>query len=268
MIICSVEIYSRIRHLHPPSAHMLGLFSTDLPSLLLDGRYRSTVATPHAYSPGLLVIRASSGAGAPASTEAWLTPSLIIAICALTFTVLSFWWLNARRGRLKSFEPHTFAAYITPDKVRLRLPFVLHNTGAVPIVVQNLRIRFSTEQYATPLPWVATRDQIKPDNGERHAFPAVFSVGGRTADQIFVEFGAPSLGFTLEASDYPVQIEAKLGHWKEWQFIVGFTFRAWHINDPTRFITYENTPASLTEEQHARVEMALRAAQADQKPNT
>jgi hypothetical protein len=90
------------------------------------------------------------------STAAWLTSAAVVAICALIFTVASFWWLNARRGRLKTFEPHTFAAAITPQIVRLRLPLVLYNTGAIPIVVQNLRVSFQSEQNSVPLPWVTT----------------------------------------------------------------------------------------------------------------
>jgi hypothetical protein len=205
-----------------------------------------------------------------ASTETLLPPSLVVAICALIFTVISFWWLNARRGRLKSFEPHTFSATITPEMTRLRLPLVLHNTGAVPIVVQNLRIRFSTEPspVGTSVPWVATRSQIKPDNEDGHAFPAVFSVAGRTAQQIFAEFGTPSLGFILETRDYPVQVEAKLGHIKDWQFLVGFTLRAWRISHPTSYITYENAPGKITEDQRARVEVALQAAQPEQKKSS
>jgi hypothetical protein len=205
-----------------------------------------------------------------ASTDTWLTPGLIVAICALIFTVASFWWLNARQGRLKSFEPHTFAATITLNMIRLRLPLVFHNTGAVPIIVQNLRIRFSTEPapIGTTLPWVATRSQIKPDSDDGHAFPAVFSVAGRTAQQIFVEFGASSFGFVLGADDYPVQIEAKLGHSKDWQFLVGFVFRAWHISDPTSYITYENTPSMITEDQRAKVRIVLRDAQLGQEESS
>lgn len=173
----------------------------------------------------------------------WITSAAIVATCALLFTVASFWWLHARRGCLESYQPHTFAAAITPQLVRLRLPLVLYNTGAVPIVVQDLRLRFSGELSSVqPLPWVTSRSQIKPASDEGHAFPAVFSVAGRSAHQIFAEFGAPSLGFTLQARDYPVQIEAKLGHKKEWQPILKFKFQAGRIAEPSAYITYGNAP--------------------------
>lgn len=176
-----------------------------------------------------------------ANTSAWLTSAAVVAVCALLFTVASFWWLNARRGRLTSFEPHTFAAAITREQVRLRLPLVLYNTGAIPIVTQSLRLRFLGEpDSAQPLPWVGSRSQIKPEPDDGYAFPAAFSVAGRTAHQIFVEFGTRSLGFTLEARDYPVRIEVKLGHKKEWQPLLTFSLQAGQITEPGFYITYEN----------------------------
>jgi hypothetical protein len=51
---------------------------------------------------------------------------------------------NARRGNLQSYEPHTFAAAITPQLVRIRLPLVIYNTGTEPIVIQNLRLQTKT----------------------------------------------------------------------------------------------------------------------------
>ncbi|MCA1606809.1 MAG: hypothetical protein LC775_15380 [Acidobacteria bacterium] len=168
-------------------------------------------------------------------------------------------WLHARRGRLESYEPHTYAAAITQEKIRLRFPLVLYNTGAIPIVVQNLRLRFPEElASAQLLPWVVSWPQIKPDKDDQYSFRAVFSVAGRTAHQMFPEFGASSLGFTLEARDYPALIEAKLGHKKEWRPLLKFTFRAGHIVDPSHFITYDNTPGNLSEEHRQRAEVALR----------
>src|SRR6266496_3174530 len=68
--------------------------------------------------------------------------SIAVASLALVFTIGSFWWLNARQGRLKSFEPQSFAACRTPDILRLRFPLVFYNTGAKPIVVQDMRLSF------------------------------------------------------------------------------------------------------------------------------
>jgi hypothetical protein len=119
--------------------------------------------------------------------------SLLIACMALAFTVGSFWWLHTRQGSLKSFEPHTFAAAATPQQSRVRLPLVLYNTGAKPIVVQDMRLRFPEDQ-SPILPWAATRSQLMPVPGDGPALPAVFSILGRTAQQMFVEFGGSFAG--------------------------------------------------------------------------
>ena len=199
--------------------------------------------------------------GATSSAANW-TPAIFVAGCALLFTVASFWWLNVRRGRLKSFEPHSFAAYIDVNRFRIRFPFVFHNTGAVPIVVQNLRLKFLDESSAPSQPWVATRSHIKPESDDGHAFPAVFSVPGRTAVQSFQEFGAPSLGFILGAKDYRVRLEAKLGHKKKWCRIIDFTVRAWRIEHPENFITYENTPGSVPDNAQRERQIRLEDTQA------
>src|SRR6266487_3495961 len=103
--------------------------------------------------------------------------SIAVASLALLFTVGSFWWLNARQGRLKSFEPHSFAACRTPDRLRLRFPLVLYNTGAKPIVVQDMQLSFPEEpRWKLPLPWITTRSQLNPTSDEGYDFLAVFSL--------------------------------------------------------------------------------------------
>ena len=157
----------------------------------------------------------------------WPSASVLIACLALAFTIASFWWINARQGQLKSFEPHTFAAVLRQhDLVTLLLfPLVLHNTGAKPIVVQVMRLSFPKESRSDlPLPWRARRSHIKPGGkDDSHEFPAVFSIPGRTAHQMFIEFGGPFPGVIPTARDYQALIEVKLGHRKKWKRLLRFT---------------------------------------------
>ncbi|SRR6266487_917776 len=185
--------------------------------------------------------------------------SIAVASLALVFTIGSFWWLNARQGRLKSFEPQSFAACRTPDILRLRFPLVFYNTGAKPIVVQDMRLSFPKEsRWKSLLPWTTTRSQLKPASDDKHAFPAVFSLPGRTAQQMFVEFGGVFPEITPLARDYRVQIEVKVGHRKKWKQFITFTFRGAHITDPDRYIAYSNSPHDLTEETIKKSEGALK----------
>lgn len=164
-----------------------------------------------------------------------MTSAVAVATCALLFTVASFWWLNAHRGRLKSYEPHSFAASLS-GPVRIRLPLVLYNTGAVPIVVQGLRLNLDGQ---TQLAWVTTRSQLKPASNDNHQFAAVFHVPGRTAQQVFAEFGESG---PVEAKDFEVCVEAKLGHRKTWVPVVSFTLRAGQAGGDRPYITYSNDP--------------------------
>jgi hypothetical protein len=167
--------------------------------------------------------------------------SFFIACLALMFTIGSFWWLNARQGRLLTFEPHSFAAAATSDRSRLRLPLVFYNTGAKPIIVQNLRLWILGSE-PTLLAWIATRSQLMPDPGDLADLQGVFSIPGRTAQQKFMEFGGiPARD--MPAHDCQVQIDVKLGHRNQWDPLIIFTLWATRITDPRHYITYPNLPS-------------------------
>jgi hypothetical protein len=185
----------------------------------------------------------------------WL--SLLIACLALLFTVGSFWWLNARQGRLKSFEPHTFAA-ARAHILRLRFPLVLYNSGPKPIVIQDLRLSFPDEpQWNIPLPWTSTRSRLRPESDDQLALPAVFSLLGRTAQQMFIEFGGDFPEVTPLGRDYQVQVEVKVGHRQKWQRLIAFPLRGAHITSPQQYLAYSNRAHDLTEETISQSKAAL-----------
>jgi hypothetical protein len=68
--------------------------------------------------------------------------SVAIAVLALLFAVASFWWLNARRGRVVGAVPHAYGMAAAAQVFLLRLPLALYNTGARAIVVRDLRCWF------------------------------------------------------------------------------------------------------------------------------
>lgn len=181
-----------------------------------------------------------------------------MSVCALIFTVASFWWINARQGHLKSWEPHSFAAIVHCSMARLRLPLVLHNTGAKPIVVQDLRLTFPDEPAShLPLLWISSPSRLQPGPEDEPKLPAGFAVAGREAQQLLVEFEAPFSGFVPEPRDYKVQLQAKVGHRKGWRSLVTFTLRAANIIDPDRYTVYSNAPLELTKEDRQKADAAL-----------
>ena len=141
--------------------------------------------------------------------------ALTVSIIALVFTIASFWWINARRGKLKSFEPLSFAALIRSKDSIFRLPLILYNTGAKAIVIQNFRMSFPNEKdIISPFVWRTTRSALQPHANEETNLPAGFSVPGRTAQQVFLEVGGIFPNSAPEPRAYDVTIEAKLGHRK------------------------------------------------------
>ncbi|MCX4515318.1 hypothetical protein OHA27_34370 [Streptomyces sp. NBC_01619] len=182
----------------------------------------------------------------------------LLSICALLFTIASFWWLNARQGRLESWEPHSFAAIVHGSMVRLRLPLILHNTGAKPIVVQDLRLTFPDEPAShLPLLWMSSPSRLQPGPDEEPELPAGFIVAGREAQRLFIEFEAPFSGLVPEARDYKVRIQVRVGHRKGWRSLLTFTLRTTNIIHPDRYTICNNAPLELTREDCRKADAAL-----------
>ncbi|WP_426570232.1 hypothetical protein [Streptomyces canus] len=181
-----------------------------------------------------------------------------LSICALLFTIASFWWLNARQGRLESWEPHAFAAIVHSSTVRLRLPLILHNTGAKPIVVQDFRLSFPDEPAShLPLLWTSSPSRLQPGPGEEPELPAGFVVAGREAQQRFIEFEAPFSGLVPEARDYKVRIQVRVGHCRGWRSLLTFTLRTTNIIHPDQYAVCNNAPLELTKEDERKADAAL-----------
>ena len=196
---------------------------------------------------------------APPAPSAW--SSVIISACALLFTVGSFWWLQARQGRLRSFPPQTYAGIFIAERVQFNFPLVLHNTGPAPIVVLDFRLQIdkTAEQYAALhglehdersrlpfyLSWQATQthlNQVGVESEQR--LPAPFSIKGLSAVECFVELGTGNPPLLLEHGPYTVTIEAKLAHRPSWRSLVSFPLHTELTNAEgrSRYRTWTNDP--------------------------
>jgi hypothetical protein len=212
-------------------------------------------------------------------SASWLTPSLVISTCALLFTIGSFWWLNARRGKLRSPRPHSFAAAFTPHDLLINLPLILHNTGAPAVVVQDFRLRLdkSTERkvrerleleekarqanadqdddalaeaieelsklQALPiqLSWRATRPGLQPESGSR-PLAAIFPIEGRKAETRFIEFGRRNPHHLPLKGPYDATVEVKVSHRKRWQRLASFELHTELVEHPNQYIAHSNDP--------------------------
>lgn len=171
--------------------------------------------------------------------------ALAVSLMALLFTVLSFWWLNARRGRLRSYVPTTWAAYVDRERSAIRFPLVLHNTGAVTLVVIGIRLRFVEGGELMAWEWTRTRVDPKADDIEDATAP--FSIPGGQTRELIPEFRGAFPGIVPDQRAYPVTIEALSSLDDDWQNILSFDLQFKNLIHPANYIVYTNQIDYLSE---------------------
>lgn len=150
--------------------------------------------------------------------------ALLVSLLALLFTVLSFWWMNWRNGKLHVWPPRSFAAKGSDtDKLVIQLPLVLFNDGPTPIVVRNLRLVLTDAGSDKPLSFQATVQELASDTARQWA--TAFPVRGREMLQIICQFQRLPGGLLFEPRIYPARLEARLGDWGDWKVVCDFEIR-------------------------------------------
>lgn len=190
----------------------------------------------------------------------WLTPSLTgpligasVACLALLFTICSFWWLNARRGKVRGFPPSSFAASFGPRRLLLFLPLVLLNDGAAPVVVTDLRVRLAKpgKRRAAPEPELVLRlrgtHEALPESPSPPRLPAIFAVAGRKTESLVLEFGLKDPAFVPAGDTYRATVEGRLERQRglsrrTWRQVVAFDLRADRVSADGRYAAASNDP--------------------------
>jgi hypothetical protein len=198
-------------------------------------------------APAASVLRVTADVSTSRQDRTMDTAALVVAILALLFTVGSFWWLQARVGRLRAFEPRTFSAVVSPEQTRIILPVMLANAGPVPIVVLAMRLRFADATSETPMSWDWTRTTVDPNRGELADGANLFSVAGRSTHSLNAEFVGDFPSLVPEPRAYVVTLEALTSKADGWLDLVTFDFQAGTVKHPGNYILYSNDPDYLTE---------------------
>lgn len=175
--------------------------------------------------------------------------ALAISLMALLFTVLSFWWLHARPGRLRTFEPTTWAAYVARDRSAIRLPLVLHNTGAASLVVIGLRLRFV--EGGELMAWEWTRKRVDPKADDIEDVTTPFSIPGGETRELVAEFVGSFPGIVPEQRAHPVVIETLSSLSSGWRESLSFDLQLKNLIHPANYIVYTNQPDYLDDKQLA-----------------
>lgn len=170
--------------------------------------------------------------------------AVIVSVLALLFTILSFWWMNWRPGKLKMSEIRSYAAVSTGNTFVVQLPIVFFNSGALPVLVNNLRLTLPDRGGEhTALFFNNTVEKLATDHGTAMATP--FPVHGGEALVRICCFNRLRSGFVFEEGKYDINIEVKLEGRPDWVVLRAFTLkvRASQVESlNSRLVAHDNEP--------------------------
>jgi hypothetical protein len=148
--------------------------------------------------------------------------AIAISICALLFTVTSFWWMNWRKGKLHTGRPSRYSITNGSGCLLIQVPLTFFNDGPTPIIVTDLRLDFVAPDMGGHLKWEAFSTALR--SGER-TFATPFPVRGREALLQICEFQRRPGGIKFETRPYNMQVMALLNDDREWKPICTFTIQ-------------------------------------------
>lgn len=154
---------------------------------------------------------------------------VFISILALLFAVLSFWWMNWRPGKLNVGNIRLFAAgkategnADSKNVVIVNLPLILWNSGARPLLVEDLRLVPIGTPALPDLAFEAVDDKLTTSGLERddrikrdHFFLPVALKPNEVVRANFV-FEARNHEVTFEALRYRLSLQARFSASARW----------------------------------------------------
>jgi len=147
-----------------------------------------------------------------------LNAAIIISVCALAFTIYSFWWMNWRKGRLKVSNIKHIGIFNSSNKFYIELPMIFFNTGALPVIIESLRLVFldnnKSEHY---LHFNATRTGLGVDEGREFATP--FSINKGDSLKKYCEFQKNPSEVVITPGTYKIRLEGMLYSKKDWTIL-------------------------------------------------
>lgn len=178
------------------------------------------------------------------------TCALVVTIVALAFTVVSFWWLNARAGMLQIVgEPRSYSFAAASD-LTLNLPLVFTNSRPRAAVAINLRLRLDTPGFPSMVPFVATQDGVTPKSDGRKMATSVV-IQGRETRLVCCEFISGPYDVVLaKPINLTVTVEAfisRRGQRPIWEPLLRFPLRLpdQAVQHRSRYLTYDNQVSDL-----------------------
>lgn len=144
---------------------------------------------------------------------------LFISVLALLFSVLSFWWIHWRRGKIIVSLPIKFGLNYNKStrKIIVQLPLTFYNNGAAALIINNLRIEIKNISKTEYLFFNKTFKDLE-SNEERnwgYAFPVE---GRKTYSKVFV-FMNVDIDFIIPSDFIEYSLEAQINNKNEWKIL-------------------------------------------------
>lgn len=166
-------------------------------------------------------------------------PSVIVASLALVFTVGSFYWLQARKGRLKLYPVTTFGGAASNETFTLRMPIIIYNTGAIPRVVTGIRLRLQGNRTIV-FECVSFRKTMEPTPNDSEDYAHPYVVPGRSVVTKYAHFFAEDFARHLNHRPSVFELEVWLDDCTGWKVLGKIEVHA-EVMHTSRYSTYSNS---------------------------
>jgi len=149
------------------------------------------------------------------------TISLILSLLALMLSLVTFWYVSLRKGKVTVENPVSFKSFGSPGKkerIPIRLPLVISNTGSKTKILSRLSL--VEKDNARIFNYSAFLDDVTKLDEDKRSPPKPIILPSFSSTLVYIEFQSDEIVF--EFTDKPVEfiLQSKINSSKK-EVIIG-----------------------------------------------